>query len=127
MVQPASVFEPDSLRRAAETGKLDTDEFPGHLTAYSNIELRNLIRELRRSFEYFHMHRRGEQIKKIVLHGGGGTIRGMADFISAALQEEVLVCDPFKWLEHKEFGDENAVSDKALYLVATGLALRCMV
>ncbi|HYH01779.1 MAG TPA: type IV pilus assembly protein PilM [Bacillota bacterium] len=86
--------------------------------------LRELVLEVRRSLDYFHLQQRNEVISKMVVCGGGAKIKNLIDFLKQELDIKVtssldawnIVCNP-----NFQADFETA---KPIMLVALGLALR---
>ncbi len=86
-----------------------------------------LIRELRRSFDYYQERHKGEKVKNIFLSGGGGSEEGLAELLSATLQVSVEAIDPFRKLgfrgEDLAVGGREGAGRSAAFTVATVAAL----
>jgi type IV pilus assembly protein PilM len=86
-----------------------------------------LVRELRRSFDYYQERHKGEKVKKIFLSGGGACESRLAEFLSAALQVSVETLDPFRKLGSGGDGladsPEEAADRSAAFTVAAAAAL----
>jgi type IV pilus assembly protein PilM len=77
-----------------------------------------LVRELRRSFDFWQTQSQGNNISKLILTGGVANLTGFDTFLSQELEMRVQVGYPFSFLQKNDslFGPE--------YALALGLALR---
>jgi type IV pilus assembly protein PilM len=79
-----------------------------------------LVRELRRSFDYYQERHKGEKVKHIFL-SGGACEENLAELLSSALQVSVEAVDPFRKLGFVEGLAETGRS--AAFTVAAAAAL----
>ncbi len=86
--------------------------------------LKDLVLELRRSFDYYQLQYKGEVISELILSGGGSLIKNLPSFLEKELGIKVccgvfdgrLRCPPSLWEKFKE--------QLPVLTVALGLALR---
>lgn len=106
------------LRAAAP----DSPEFKVNLAMSEGLQ--ELTMELRRSFDYYQLQQRNENVSRLVVSGGGSKIRNLAAYINNQMSIEVdpgLSRDNFSCNEKRreEFGQKFP-----MLTVAIGLALR---
>ncbi len=82
--------------------------------------------EIERSIDYFRSISGGENIRKILLAGGGAKTPGLADTISHRLNIETEIVNPFKLIEINEKTIDTTYMTEIgpIAAVAVGLALR---
>jgi type IV pilus assembly protein PilM len=87
-----------------------------------------LCSEIERSVDYFRSTFGAENIKQILLSGGGAMIPGMADDLTRRLGVETEIINPFKKIicDKKALHQETAASIGPIAAVCVGLALRKM-
>lgn len=85
-----------------------------------------LVRELRRSFDYYQERHKGEKVNTIFLSGGAACGQGLARFLSSALQVSVEAVDPFRklgFVEGLADGSSGGAGRSAAFTVAAAAAL----
>jgi type IV pilus assembly protein PilM len=86
--------------------------------------LRELVLELRRSFDYYQLQQRNEEVAQLVIAGGGAKVNNLAQFLNQELGIKVvssLDAWNLSFLNNLQTDFEAA---KPIMLVALGLALR---
>jgi len=105
---------------------LFTGVYPASDDASSGEE-HPLVRELRRSFDYYQERHKGEKVKKIFLSGGSACEPRLAEFLSGALQVSVEAIDPFQKLGFLDGGapvdGQEAASRSPAFTIAAAAAL----
>lgn len=84
--------------------------------------------EIERSVDYFRSTFGAENVKQILLSGGGAMIPGMAEELTRRLGIETEIANPFKKIvcDKKALGQETTTSIGPIAAVCVGLALRKM-
>jgi type IV pilus assembly protein PilM len=97
----------------------------GNSFSEKNIEttINSLYQELNRSFDYFSVKNRGEEISKVYLTGGGSRLKGLTDFLEEESGREVFRINPLKNIEVNSLS--NAYCNECLeeFAVAVGLGV----
>jgi type IV pilus assembly protein PilM len=82
-----------------------------------------LSAEINRSFDYFNIKNREEEISKVFLTGGGSRLKGLKQILKDDLNREIFEIDPFKntdySLNHEQYCDDC----KNEFAVAVGLGV----
>lgn len=68
---------------------------PGDLSGLVSSVVSDWCGEIRRALDFFYSTSPGDQVKNIVLSGGGGNIREFKQLLSVETSAEVAVIDPF--------------------------------
>lgn len=68
---------------------------PGDLSGVVSSVVSDWCGEIRRALDFFYSTSPGDQVKNIVLSGGGGNIREFKQLLSVETSAEVTVIDPF--------------------------------
>ena len=110
------------------------DDEEGKKVAQSVVPLLGiLVSEIKRYMEYYeshpahqHLGKKDQNIKKVVLSGGGTNLRGLTEFLSKELKVEVVLGNP--WLNILPSSLKQlpplAFADSLRYTTVLGLALR---
>jgi len=97
----------------------------GNSFSEKNIEttINSLYQELNRSFDYFSVKNRGEEISKVYLTGGGSRLKGLSDFLEEESGREVSKINPLQNIEVNSLS--NAYCNERLdeFAVAVGLGV----
>ena len=83
----------------------------------------SLASEITRSFNYFNIKRRGEEISKVFITGGGARLKGLKKFISEELGREIYIIDIFKNRSYKNDNEEFCYDCNNEFAVAVGLGI----
>jgi type IV pilus assembly protein PilM len=83
----------------------------------------SLASEITRSFNYFNIKRRGEEISKVFITGGGARLKGLKEFISKELGRELEVLDTFKNTSYKSKNEDYCEECNNEFAVAVGLGI----
>jgi type IV pilus assembly protein PilM len=86
--------------------------------------LRELVSELNRSFDYFHVQQRDDEITQLVLSGGGAKINNLIPFLERELGIKVALSLNAWNIECCNNSPDEFEAVKPIMLVALGLALR---
>jgi type IV pilus assembly protein PilM len=82
-----------------------------------------LSAEITRSFDYFNMKNRGEEIAKVFLTGGGSRIKGLKQVLKDDLNREIFEIDPFKNTNYSLDYGQYCGDCKNEFAVAIGLGV----
>ncbi len=86
--------------------------------------LKELALEIRRSFDYFHLQERNEDVQRLVINGGGSLLPNLATFLNRELGLPVVDCSiPPGIIVPKKLYPKLG-GELPLYSVAMGLAMR---
>jgi type IV pilus assembly protein PilM len=86
--------------------------------------LDNIVLEIQRSIDFYHVQFRGEQIRKVVLTGGGSLMPGLQPYIASYFDVEILMDNPLGHI-HYDPRVFNGLTEMApRFATAVGLALR---
>ncbi len=83
----------------------------------------SLASEITRSFNYFNIKKRGEEISKIFITGGGAKLKGLKEFISKELGREIEEFDTFKNTSYKNKNEDYCEKFNNEFAVAVGLGI----
>lgn len=86
--------------------------------------LQRMVSEVMRSFSYFRSLPGGGAVNRVVLCGGGASMRNMVPFMQSQLGVEVRIAQPLSGLAIAP-GAQQANENPESAAVALGLALRC--
>lgn len=70
--------------------KIDKDKVTAAIKPIAD----RMVTELRRSFDYFSSQLGGGDVKKIILSGGGASLKGLPEYLTAQLNVPVVLFDP---------------------------------
>lgn len=82
-----------------------------------------LSSEITRSFDFFTMKHREEEIKKVFITGGGARLKGLEKLISEEIGEELILIDPFKSTGYEFIGEPYCGDCSYEFSVAVGLGI----
>jgi len=82
-----------------------------------------LSAELTRSFDYFAMKNRGEEIAEVFITGGGSRLKGLKDLLAEDLNREIYEIDPFKNTNYSSSKEHYCEECKNEFAVAIGLGV----
>ncbi|MBN1662628.1 MAG: type IV pilus assembly protein PilM [Deltaproteobacteria bacterium] len=102
--------------------KMSEKEFRDSLLSYAEV----ICLEIERSVDYFRSTSGGEDIKQVLLSGGGAKIPGIAVDLTQRLNIDTEIIDPFKKIDYnKKNLDETIIEQIGPAVgVGVGLALR---
>ncbi|MBI4038192.1 type IV pilus assembly protein PilM [Candidatus Daviesbacteria bacterium] len=83
-----------------------------------------MVEEARRVTQAFQTKNPQNQIKRVVLSGGGAKLPGLVQYLASNLGLEVQEADPWYFLAKESNVKVKLAKDASLYSVAVGLALR---
>ena len=114
-----------------ESEKLKFSDEPDKISANDLMEITSSVvtdwcTEIRRALDFFYSTYTDEQVKKIVLSGGGANIKEFNDLLSVETSTEVETIDPFKGIDidnsRFDASDLEKVAPQAA--ICMGLAIR---
>jgi type IV pilus assembly protein PilM len=82
-----------------------------------------LSAELTRSFDYFAMKNRGEEIAEVFITGGGSRLKGLKELLAEDLNREIFEIDPFKNTNYNTSKEHYCEECKNEFAVAIGLGV----
>ena len=100
------------------------DEGNSIFTAVSSL-LENLVTEITKTMDFYsEMSKQKQEVKKIILCGGGSNMKGLAQYLHDRLGKEVEVGNP--WINLNLDGDLPTINKtiSVRYVTAIGLAIR---
>jgi type IV pilus assembly protein PilM len=83
----------------------------------------DLSAELNRSFDYFNIKNRRQEINKVFITGGGSRLKGLKTYLIEDLNREIFIIDPFKNTNYKPEKDRYCKDCKSEFAVALGLGI----
>ena len=86
--------------------------------------LKELALEIRRSFDYFHLQERNDEVNRLVINGGGSLLTNLATFLNRELGIPVLEGDIPQRISLPKKLRLKIEGELPLYSVALGLAMR---
>ncbi len=88
--------------------------------------LSNLIQELNRTIDFYNENLLidDKKIEKIILVGGGSSLKGLVSYVALHLKKDVIQGDPWKNVQFKKQIPPISKEKAQSYITAIGLALR---
>ncbi|TCL67431.1 type IV pilus assembly protein PilM [Hydrogenispora ethanolica] len=86
--------------------------------------LKELVLELKRSFDYYQLQQRTEEVSRLLVSGGGSQINGMIPYLQNELGIDVQLAVPTSDIRYHEAIHAEFAADVAKMTVAVGLGLR---
>lgn len=86
--------------------------------------LKELTLEIRRSFDYFHMQDRNEEVNRLIINGGGALLPSLGTFLNRELGIPVIDCAIPRGISVPKKLRLKLEAELPLYSVALGLAMR---
>lgn len=86
--------------------------------------LKELILEIRRSFDYFHLQERNEEVNRLIINGGGALLPNVGTFLNRELGIPVIDCVIPNGINVPKKLWPKLEAELPLYSVALGLAMR---
>lgn len=83
----------------------------------------HLLDEISRSFNYFQVQQRGENLQQIYLSGGGSLLNGLIDSLYTELEVPVEILDPLEDIELDRSFNQTIMANIPSFSVAVGLIL----
>jgi type IV pilus assembly protein PilM len=93
-----SILEAEQIKFGDQTEKLSA----GDLTDIISSVVSDWCTEIRRALDFFYSTYPDDQIKKIILSGGGGNIKEFKQLLSVETSAEVVTINPFEALQIDE-------------------------
>ncbi|NLY75403.1 MAG: type IV pilus assembly protein PilM [Firmicutes bacterium] len=105
----------------------DATQF-GSLEAKANFAmqegLKEMALEIRRSFDYFHLQERNEEVNRLIINGGGSLLPNLAAFLNRELGIDVINCGLPQGISVSKKFKLKIEEELPFYGVALGLAMR---
>jgi type IV pilus assembly protein PilM len=86
--------------------------------------LKELALEIRRSFDYFHLQERNEEVNRLIINGGGSLLTNLATFLNRELGIPVLEGSVPQKINVPKKLRLKIEAELPIYSVALGLAMR---
>lgn len=87
--------------------------------------LRELVLELRRSFDYYQLQQRNEEISQLIIAGGGGKMKNLISFLNKELGIPVVAAQAANEFSSSNKNVQAQLNEQLpMLMVAYGLALR---
>lgn len=87
--------------------------------------LRELVLELRRSFDYYQLQQRNEEISQLIIAGGGAKMKNLIPFLNKELGITVVAAQAANEISSQNKNIQAQLNDQLpMLMVAYGLALR---
>jgi len=102
------------------SGSEESDAYKVNFALQSS--LKELVMELRRSFDYYRLQQRNEEIKEVYISGGGSKMKNLIPFMKNEL--EIKVNKGVNGIGITTRTGDDFVEEFPIYTVAIGLALR---
>jgi len=83
-----------------------------------------IVGEVKKAILAYESKKTDDQIKRIVLSGGGGMLPGAVEYLVSEFGMEVQLGDPWFFLEKGPYISKQLLENRPLFTVATGLALK---
>jgi type IV pilus assembly protein PilM len=114
-------LDPSQSEEYKRTYGLEVEKLEGRVRAVLLPVFDSLVREIRKTIQFFISKDPGaHRVGRVIMAGGGANLPGMVGYLAEILSIEVLVGDPLK-----NYGNEHRqIGDPASYGVATGLAVK---
>lgn len=114
--------EAEMLKHGEKSDRLSTDDLKGIVSTVVS----DWCTEIRRALDFFYSTYPEDQIKKIILSGGGANINEFRQLLATEASAEVETIDPFKNLliDNKGFDDSFIKQIAPQAAISMGLAMR---
>jgi len=123
-----SVKEAEEIKINKIDALSESDSFSQSLEARANFAmkegLKELALEIRRSFDYFHLQERNEEVNRLIINGGGSLLTNLATFLNRELGIPVLRGDIPQQINVPKKLQLKIEAELPVYSVALGLAMR---
>ena len=116
-------FEPVQAEEYKKVYGLLEDQLGGKVLEVLKPLVDIIVSESQRVIQSFQIKNPGNQIKRVVLSGGGAKLPGLVIYFANALGLEIQEADPWFFIA-KDKSLQAKLIDSAQYTVAVGLALR---
>jgi len=115
----------EAEKKASSTGDVDQFQLDSAIGEDKRLNTlaESLASEITRSFNYFNIKRRGEDISKVFITGGGARLKGLKEFISEELGRDINVIDTFRNTQYKNNNEEYCLECNNEFAVALGLGI----
>lgn len=114
----------NELDALMENDSLQSQSFDVKANFAIEESLKELTLEIRRSFEYFRLQDRNEEVNQLIINGGGSLLTNMATFLNRELGIPVIDGSIPQKISMSKKLREKIEGELPLYSVALGLAMR---
>ncbi len=122
--EEAEEIKINKIDALSESGSLQIQSLDAKANFAMEEGLKELTLEIRRSFDYFHMQERNEEVNRIIINGGGSLLNNLETFLNRELGIPVISGSlPQKISVPKKLKIRLDV-ELPVYSVALGLAMR---
>ncbi|MDZ4384932.1 MAG: type IV pilus assembly protein PilM, partial [Candidatus Moranbacteria bacterium] len=126
IIKTLNVSDQEAEEVKINNGIENRDEGNPIFTAVSPL-LENLVMEITKTMDFYgEMSKQSQEVKRIILCGGGSNMKGMAQYLNERIKKEVVMGDP--WI-NLNLGNSLSVIDRSVsvrYVTALGLAIRSL-
>jgi len=117
-------FDHAQAEEYKKTYGLLENELEGKIMATIKPVFDIIVGEAKKSILAYESKKSGDQVKRVILSGGGGKLPGAIEHLVSELGIEVQLGDPWFFLEKGPYISKQLLEDRPLFAVATGLALK---
>lgn len=117
-------FDHDQAEEYKKTYGLLPDQLEGKIAETVKPVFEIIVSEVKKLILAYESKKGQDQVKRILLVGGGAKLPGVIEFLAEELGVEVAVGDPWFFLEKGPHITKDQMDNRPIYAVATGLALK---
>ncbi len=117
-----SYDEAEQLKYGGDSNRLSADDLKGIISSV----VADWCTEIRRALDFFYSTYPDDQIKRIILSGGGANVADFRDLLAVEASAEVETINPFKnlYVDDDQFDPEFIKQIAPQAAITTGLAIR---
>jgi type IV pilus assembly protein PilM len=117
-----SYDEAEQLKHGGDSARLSADDLKGIISSV----VADWCTEIRRALDFFYSTYPDDQIKRIILSGGGANVSDFRDLLAVEASAEVETINPFKnlYVDDDQFDPEFIKQIAPQAAITAGLALR---
>jgi type IV pilus assembly protein PilM len=117
-----SYDEAEQLKFGADSNRLSADDLKG----ITSSVVADWCTEIRRALDFFYSTYPDDQIKRIILSGGGANVADFRDLLAVEASAEVETINPFKnlYVDDDQFDPEFIKQISPQAAITAGLAIR---
>lgn len=121
-----TLFDLKAFNEAAYSLDLSTGEKKQPVSLQKELftHLDELLREVRRSVEYFRLQYRGEEVSRILLLGGGAGLKGLREMVEDSLDIPTSIYSPLEMVEPGPEVSQDLSQMMPRLVQVLGLAMR---
>jgi type IV pilus assembly protein PilM len=117
-------FDQAQAEEYKKTYGLLENELEGKIMATIKPVFEVIVGEIKKAILAYESKKSGDQVKRVILSGGGGKLPGAIEYLVSEFGLEVQLGDPWFFLEKGPYISKQLLEDRPLFAIATGLALR---